>query len=465
MADRPNVILIVSDTFRRDHLGLYGNAEIHTPHLDAFAAESAVFDHHLVSSFATMPARADILTGSFAYTFMGWEPLPPTLQTLPAALSEAGYITMGIADTPFFVRNGFGYDRGFQDFIWVRGQGDSLNPHERNDSRATWTCEEDRFAPRTIREAENWLERHYKERFFLYVDLWDPHEPWDAPDYYTAAYMTEYGGEQVYPPYARWRDAGMTQHDVRVAHATYCGEVTMVDRWIGRLLTKIDVLGLRRNTIVIFVSDHGFYFGEHGYLGKAEWVEEYRGDKHPYSVYRWSPLYQEITRIPLIVRRPAQAPRREAALTTAPDLAPTILRLVDIDPPATMGGKAFDHVLNGRATEHRAFVISSWPLSFSEGTVTQSIDSRPREIANYMPLTVTTREASLLIGGPDDPPELYDIPRDPTETQNLWHRDNEVGTTLFRGAVAFLEGLGTDDQHVAPRRAALKHFAPDAADS
>ncbi|MDP9437199.1 MAG: sulfatase-like hydrolase/transferase, partial [Actinomycetota bacterium] len=71
---RPNVVVIVADTFRRDHLGAYGNPYIHTPNLDAFARQSVVFDQHVISSFPTMPARADMLTGNFSYTFMGWEP-------------------------------------------------------------------------------------------------------------------------------------------------------------------------------------------------------------------------------------------------------------------------------------------------------------------------------------------------------------------------------------------------------
>ena len=183
MTDRPNFLFIVSDTFRRDHLGAYGNPVIRTPNLDAFARSSIVFDRHIVSSFPTMPARADILTGMFSYTFMGWEPLPAHLPTLPGLLSRAGYLTMGVVDTPYFIRNGFAYDRGFDDFIWVRGQGDDTRPHERSDYRETWRSESDRLVARTVTEAEHWLERHYKEQFFLYVDTWDPNEPWDAPEY------------------------------------------------------------------------------------------------------------------------------------------------------------------------------------------------------------------------------------------------------------------------------------------
>jgi arylsulfatase A-like enzyme len=272
--DRPNVVVIVADTFRRDHLGAYGNPYISTPYIDEFARSSVVFDRHVISSFPTMPARADILTGTFSYTHMGWEPMPRHLTTLPGVLSKAGYHTMGVVDTPFFIRNGFGYDRGFDDFMWVRGQGDDTRPHERADARSTWRSEGDRMVARTVTQAERWLERHHDEHFFLYVDTWDPHEPWDAPEYYTARYREGYKGEQIYPAYGNWKKTGLEKDDVDLGHATYCGEVTMVDFWVGRLLAKLDALGLRENTLVFFTSDHGFYFGEHDYFGKAEWVHD-----------------------------------------------------------------------------------------------------------------------------------------------------------------------------------------------
>src|SRR3712207_4454006 len=443
MSTRPNVVVIVSDTFRRDHLGAFGNTYIHTPHLDEFACSSVVFDRHVISSFPTMPARADILTGTFSYTHMGWEPLPHRLPTLPGLLSEAGYLTMGVVDTPFFVRGGFGDDRGFDDFVWVRGQGDDTRPHERSDYRKTWRSESDRLVARTITEAEQWLERHYKEQFFLYVDTWDPHEPWDAPEYYTSLYRAGYGGRQIYPSYGRWHEAGLTRDDVDLAHATYCGEVTMVDFWVGRLLAKLDVLGLGENTLVFFISDHGFYFGEHGYFGKAEWINDQDAvlaegsvvpDWLPESwllTVGWSPLYQELTNVPLMVRGPGLEPGRRSALTTAPDLAPTILEFAGLGGmPTTMTGEPFDDVLVGRRQEHRPLVVSSWPLYLAEGEIVTAVDSRARRIANYMPLTVTTPERSLILGGPDDEPELFDLARDPGEQNNAWRSFNGEGEAL-----------------------------------
>ena len=471
MTDPPNIVLVVCDTLRRDHVGAYGERAIRTPNLDAFAREAVVFEHHLVASFPTMPARADILTGQFSYTFMGWEPLPAGIQTLPGILASADYLTMAVVDTPFFIRGGYGYDRGFDDFIWIRGQGDDTRPHERADARLTWRSEADRLIARTVTAAEDWLERHYKERFFLYVDSWDPHEPWDAPAYYTELYKPDYDGRQLYPTYGKWRDAGLTEADVETAHATYCGEVTMVDRWIGRLLDKLDVLGLADDTIVVFTSDHGFFFGEHGYFGKAEWfhdpgakitadadVPEWLPESWLLTV-GWSPLYQELTRIPLFVRGPGLAAGRRRALTAAPDLAPTILDLVGVDVPAEMRGRSFRASLSQADVEHRPFVLSSWPLYFAEGELTSAVDSRPRRIASYMPLTVTTQRRSLILGGPSEEPELYDLERDPGERTNVWAASAGEGLELAREAVSFLEACGTPEKFLEPRRTAVEAFA------
>ena len=473
MDARPNVVVIVSDTFRSDHLGAYGNPYIQTPNLDAFARSSVVFEGHRVSSFPTMPARADILTGTLSYTFMGWEPLPKHLPTLPGLLSQAGYRTMGVVDTPYFVRGGFGYDRGFDDFIWVRGQGDDTRPSERSDYRLTWREESDRLVAKTVTEAEAWLERHHKdeEPFFLYVDTWDPHEPWDAPEYYTEKYRPGYKGRQLYPAYAKYEEAGLTEDDVALAHATYCGEVTMVDFWVGRLLAKLDALNLTDDTIVMFVSDHGFYFGEHGYFGKAEWINDNQAQASEDSELpgwladSWllsvapSPLYKELTNIPLIARVPGEEPGRRRAMTTNSDLAPTILELVGLEAPSTTQGWSFADVIGGVREEHRPFVVSSWPLYFAEGEFTSAIDGSTRRIANYMPLTVTTRERSLILGGPAHQPELYDLTQDPTEQTDVWPSNSAEGAELGEAAISFLERQGTPERYLQPRRTALEEFA------
>ena len=245
----------------------------------------------------------------------------------------------------------------------------------------------------------------------------------------------------------------------------------MVDRWVGHLLEKLDVLGLRENTYVLFTSDHGFYFGEHEYFGKAEWfndpgaavaagadVPDWLPDSWLLTI-GWSPLYQELTRVPLFVRGPGLAAGRRAALTTAPDVPATILDLLGVAPPAGVQGRSVAPVLLGKQDEHRPFVVSSWPLYFAEGEMTTAVDSRARRISSYMPLTVTTRARSLVLGGPTEPPELYDLERDPGEARNVWSAHPGEGRELAEQAVAFLEELGTPERHLVPRRLALEALA------
>lgn len=480
-AERPNVVLIVSDTFRRDHIGAYGNDRILTPSLDRLALQSVVFDNHIAGSFPTMPCRADILTGRFSAAFMGWEPLSPTAVTLPAVLSDGGYLTVGVVDTPFFVRNGFGYDRGFDDFLWIRGQGDDSPDrlHERIDCRLTWKEESDRMVARTMSAAEGWLERHYSDAkpFFLYVDTWDPHEPWDAPDYFTGLYHEGYDGRlPTFPTYSKVSETGVSREELDISHAAYCGEVTMVDRWIGSLLTKLDVLGLAENTYVIFGSDHGFYFGEHDYFGKAEchaaadddgsarhyeggagqeWVQEWVRENRHIAWMGQSPLYQEVTRIPLMMRGPGVVPGRRPALTTWTDVTATILDWTGLEPLQGSQGESLRHVIADAEQEHRPFVVTSWPLSFAEGYVTTAVDNQARQVVGYMSVTATTRDYSLLFGGPDQEPELYDLAADPGEANNVWNEKLDVGVPLLAQAVDFIEECGTPSEYVIPRREVL----------
>jgi arylsulfatase A-like enzyme len=137
----------------------------------------------------------------------------------------------------------------------------------------------------------------------------------------------------------------------------------------------------------------GFYFGEHGYFGKAEWtngawatvtegtvVPSWLPDSWLHTV-GWSPLYQELTRVPLIVHAPGLVPGRREALTSAPNLTPTILEPTGVGPSA-MQGESFLDVLVGSEDEHRPFVVSSWPLYFAAGEIITAVDSRPRRLSS-----------------------------------------------------------------------------------
>ena len=438
-----NVIVIISDTLRRDHLGCYGNRAIATPNLDRFAEECLVFDHCYAASFPTVPMRVDLFTGKYDFTYLGWQPLPRDEVVLAQQFRNAGYATIGAADTPFLVRDGYGFDRGFKDFTWIHGQGNAVADRDRGRVNAERRHEEDYCAPRTMIKAQHLLEYYYRSPFFLYVDTWDPHEPWDPPPWYVERYLPGYDGRVVDPVYWDWREKGLTEDDLRVAHACYCGEISMVDRWVGQLLEKVKVLGLWDETIILFASDHGFFFGEHGQFGKT--IKELRGFQYQ------SPLYQELIRTPLLIRVPGSEPRRIDAMVSAVDFMPTLLELAGVEMPRTMHGRSLVPVIRGEQDELRDFVVSSYPL-YEPGDSSRIVDDQERTVREPHLSTVTTRQWTFLYATEDFPAQLYDMRRDPREQHNVVREHRDVAQDLHAKFVRLLEEVNTPESHLASRR-------------
>ena len=457
-----NVIWIVADTFRQDHMGAYGNGTIRTPSLDALAARSVRFDSHYAGGFPTMPTRADHATGRWTMSFMGWEPLPEDETTLAEILANIGFHTAAVVDTPFYLRHGFNYDRGFQTFFTIQGQEGSptrvqkIGHHEARDVVAWWRNESDRNVAQTMVRAGDWLERHYREQFFLYIDTWDPHEPWDAPGYYTELYMPDYDGEVVQPIYARWQDApGFTEEKVRKAHATYCGEVTMVDTWVGYLLRKVENMGLMDKTAIIFTSDHGFYFGEHGGLfGKMTFGERPNGELYTHgdegALWAHSPLYEELVRIPLLIHVPGVEPGVSRGLTSVVDVMPTVLDVLGQDIPASVEGRSLLPKIQNTSLSGRDFVVSTIPFA-NPGDPVGSVDNIRRQLGASPVTTVTAGRWSLLYSMDQGMSELYDLASDTRQQKNLIHDRLEVAKELHQYLVQFMRDTDVGSTLLNPR--------------
>jgi len=472
-----NVILIVSDTFRRDHLGCYGNEWVHTPNLDRFAAESVVFDRAYAASFPTVPNRRDLLTGRFALTYSEWAPLPPEEVVLAEVMGAAGWTTMMVLDTPHIVAGGFNFQRGFKGWEWIRGQehdawrtsprapalpcapeklrlpDGTVKQYLRNISARR--SEADCFVARTMSHAMAWLEDNVGcQPFLLYVDTFDPHEPWDPPRWYVDLYDPGYEGEEViYPRYAPCDF--LSEAELRRVRALYAGEVTLVDAWVGRLLQRVDELGLREDTLLIFTTDHGFYHGEHGLMGKSLLSGDYYG-----SV----PLYEEVARIPLMVRLPGQAPGRRQAIVQPPDLMPTILDLAGTDIPPTVQGESLAPVLRGERDHHRALALTSptiihgtRALQFTTITdgewslIYPGVRFEPAGGAQDRAVDSIRRLHKALYRGAGGP-ELYHLPSDPHQERNVFAENRAVAERLHAEHVALLEQWDTPPEHLANRR-------------
>ena len=456
------ILWLVSDSVRTDYLG-YNGGHVRTPNLDALAARSTVFDRHYVVSFPTMPARYDFLVGGAAYAGVGWNKLPSNQQTIPGLLDEAGFTTAGIVDTPFFTHKGFNYEKGFKYFYDMKTQPLGTADYYFGAS-SEWIdiwydrpihgkllpepriSEADHAAPQTMRMAEACLERLYDETpLFCYVDTWDPHEPWDAPEYYVAPYFPGYEGERLIPPYDKWRDVGWTEREVELCRALYSGKLEMVDRWIGHLLDKLRYLGIAESTAVIFTTDHGFYFGEHGFVGKA-----HRAGPASRQWLR-SPLYEEVARIPLLIHIPGAEPGRTSALTSALDLAPTVLDIAGLDPLDEMLGASLVPLVKGQTLDRTEVVITAHPLA-NPGDTLSVVDGILRDVIEFQALTVTTNEWAMLHGARDEAIELYHLPSDPRQTNNVADQNRDIVTELLGLSVSELERAGAAEKYLAPRR-------------
>ena len=458
-----NVIWIVADTFRRDHIGAYGNPTIRTPSLDALASKSVRFDRHYAAGFPTMPTRADHQTGRWTMSFMGWEPLPSGVNTLAESLTSQGIHTAAVVDTPYYLRDGMNYDRGFQSFFMERGQDTlwSLVPqpgyhHESQDIRATWRYEADRMAPRTFTTAIRWLERHYKERFFLYIDTWDPHEPWDAPSHYTELYWPDYDGELVLPVYGNWHDVpGYTKEQLQKAHATYCGEITMVDTWLGFLLRAAENMGLTDKTAIIFTTDHGFYFGEHGGLfGKMTTENSPDGTLQPYgdreSKWTYSPLFEELVHLPLLISAPGLSAGVYKGLTSAVDLMPSVLDLMGVEIPPSVQGKSLLPAMQDTSLPGREYTVSSIPFA-NPGDPVHSVDNLLRPLSNHPVTTITAGDWSLLFSPQYNQSGLYNLDSDPSQLDDIMGTNADDARELHRLLVRFMNETNVPDRLKKPR--------------
>lgn len=442
-----NIITIMCDTLRYDHIGFHGNPWIQTPNIDAFATQSQVFDKAYCGGFLTLLNRAELFTGRYMYTIMGWEDLPQDAIVAAQVMSDADYTTGLVFDTWHLKDHGFFLDRGFQSWEWIRGQeGDRYRANPRHPrlpadpakfrhgadvieqylrNTAGRKSEADYLTPKTVQSAINWLQ-HNKEygAFNLHIDIFDPHEPWDTPQSYIDLYNPGYSGEQIiYPAYAP--PHYMTADELNHMRALYAAEVTMVDHWIGVLLAEIDALGLSGNTVVILMSDHGFMLGEHNAVGKAWSTDTYY---EPYS------LYQELVHIPLMIRVPGVAPQRLNTLAQPADIMPTILDFADVSAPNGMHGFSLRPYMTGQSGSPRPAAIASRSLK-------QDLGPKQR-------ITVTDGEWTLFDGAGKTTSELYFLPDDPQQQTNLIKSQCGIAKTLHTEMIDFLQSVGTPTETV-----------------
>ncbi len=371
-----NVVVVHLDTLRRDHVGVYGNDWIKTPSLDALADESLRFTRPYPESLPTINARRSMYTGRRTWPFRGWVPqkgetffpagwqrMPEDQASLTEVLSAHGYDTALITDTYHMFKASMNFQRGFDVFDFIRGQARDRYRPKRTVSEeevdrytipgndgimrdkvrqylanvAHRRGEEDWFGPQVFTRAMEYLEtaRDMDGPFFLFIDSFDPHEPWDPPEPYANLYGEPTGtGEPTSPDYGS--SDYLREAELQRMRALYAGKVTLTDKWFGNFMNKMADLGLLESTLLITCSDHGISLGEHGYTGKVDRA-----------------IWPELKDIVFYVHHPDGKGSGQTSDFRASfhDIAPTVLGQMGAHAPQPMDGQDLSPLLEGRGPE------------------------------------------------------------------------------------------------------------------
>ena len=374
-----NAVVVLLDSLNRHMLGAYGGTEFATPNLDRLAARSLKFTNHYTGSLPCMPARHDILCGALDFLWKPWGSIELWEDAITYALRKAGVVTQLVSDHPHLFETGgenfhvdftaWDYQRGHEsdpwktrpDPSWAGAPDFAGRRMHYDDSRGYFRGEADFPGPRTMAAAADWLDTNagHHDRFFLFVDEVDPHEPFDTPEPYASMYDPDWEGPHlIWPPYVRGalRKGVLTERQAHQIRASYGGKLTMIDAWFGRLLDMFDKHDLWTDTALILCTDHGHYLGEKDIWGKPG-----------------VPVYQTLGHIPLLIAWPGVAPGSSDALTTSVDIFATLVDLFDVGPNVRQRthGVSLLPLIEGKAAG-----VRDWLLTGVWGREVHYVDGR-----------------------------------------------------------------------------------------
>lgn len=225
----------------------------------------------------------------------------------------------------------------------------------------------------------------------------------------------------------------------------------MVDTWLGYFLKKVENLGLMDNTAIIFTSDHGYYFGEHGgILGKMVFARDKNGKMLGNGIWSHSPFYEEITNTPLFIYLPGNTPGTYKGITSAIDLMPTVLEMMGQDIPSRVQGASLLPMVKNQSLAGRPYTISAHPF-INGGEWMKSVDGVNRLTAKDSTATVTTDEWTLLYNTEAGMSELYDIKNDPRQAKNLITKNPKKAHELHQLLVAYMKETNLAEHLLKPR--------------
>lgn len=391
-----NVILISIDTLRADHLSAYGYKKNTSPNLVKFVEGATVFQNFYSTAPWTLPAHASMfasdLPGNLKVESI-YDKIPSSTLTIAEILKNKGYKTHGF-DSDSYVSPNWNFHQGF-DSYYVK------------DSDKTTGSDVDSI----FSQAQKVLDQNKNNKFFLFIHTMEVHDPYCPPKSYAEVFKNNYKGKLSC---IDWRVINgvndgslmLSSDDLERFKSLYDGEIAYTDYYLGLLFNQIKKLGLEKKTIVIITSDHGEEFGERGTWGKHT-----------------STLYNELMKIPLIIKAPNLQSGKDSRLHSLIDVAPTILDLLGIKKPKSFSGQS---ILDEKKNKVVFFELGDTKMAKVFDSMS-NFESLPVIQTSERKIFTPSREKVGLIADEwklvrtFNPPmlELFNLLSDPLEKNNL----------------------------------------------
>ena len=405
-------VMVMYDSLRLDMLPSYGGKEVELPNFKRLAERTVQFENNYVCSLPCMPARRELHTGRPNFLHRSWGPLEPFDDSMPEILKNHGIYTRMVTDHNHYVEDGGGtYHPRYSTWECNRGQeGDPWagcaapssgpNPHVVGDAgrmaqdyqnvlgrlyrqdivnREKQKKTEDYPQAQTFSQGIDFLQNNYQyDNWFLQIETFDPHEPFNAPGEYIARiFDPDSVSELDWPPYAPVNEPPEVVAEVR---KKYLALLSFCDASLGKVLDEFDAHDMWKDTMLIVNTDHGYLLGEHDWWAKS-----------------MMPDYQEVAHTPLFIWDPRlqiAGESRESLVQTI-DLAPTLLEFFGVEIPEDMLGKPLKDVLkeDKAVREYGIFGSHSGVLSVTDGRYVLMVAPKTADggLYNYTLMTTHMR--------------------------------------------------------------------------
>ena len=405
-----NVVFILSDDHRYDFMGFMGKVKfLETPNMDRMAREGAHIRNAFVTTSLCSPSRASILTGLFSHkhgVVDNQTDIQPGLVFFPEHLRQLGY------ETAFMGKWHMGHDSdepraGFDRWISFQGQGQYYDGVLNVDGKKVKATKH--ISDELTDYAVDWLKQERDKPFFLYLSHKAVHAMFEPAKRHLGKYENveleypasmadteeNYRGKPAWVKEQRnsWHGVDYMYHgqmDFDTFYRRYCETLLSIDDSIGRVLGCLKDMGQADSTLVIYMGDNGFCFGEHGLIDKRH-------------------MYEPSLRVPMLAYCPEliKPGTKVTPLVQNIDIAPPVLEAAGAKPPEYMDGRSILPLLEGKATAWRDAVFYEyyWEAAFPQTPTTYGVRTDRYKFIHYH--------------GVWDTDELYDMQNDPDERHNL----------------------------------------------